>query len=49
MRMLTHMYMVVYTWWCRHIYNGEEVGVETNQLGEETEAGQVTVSDQMLA
>jgi hypothetical protein len=47
--MLTRMHMVVYTWWCRHIYNGEEVGVETDQLGEETEAGQVTVSDWMLA
>ena len=36
--MLTHMQLVVYTWWCWHIYKGEEVGVETDQLGEETKA-----------
>jgi hypothetical protein len=23
MKMLTHLYMVVYTWWCWHIYKGE--------------------------
>jgi hypothetical protein len=39
----------VYTWWCWHIYKGEEVGVETDQLNEETGAGQVTMSDQTLA
>ena len=27
--------MVVYTWWCWHIYKGEVVGVEVDQLGEE--------------
>jgi hypothetical protein len=37
--------MVVYTWWCWHICKGGEVGVETYQLGKETEAKQVTVSD----
>jgi hypothetical protein len=26
--MLTHIHMVVYTWWCWHICKGEEVGVE---------------------
>jgi hypothetical protein len=45
-KILTHM---VYTWWCWHIYKGEEVGVETDQLNEETGAGQVTMSDQTLA
>ena len=42
--MLTHKHMVVYTWWCWHIYKGEDVRVETDQLDEETEAKQVTVS-----
>jgi hypothetical protein len=32
--MLTHMHMVVYTWWCWHIYKGEGVGVDFDQLGE---------------
>jgi hypothetical protein len=27
--------MVVYTWWCWHIYKGEGVGVGVDQLGEE--------------
>jgi hypothetical protein len=34
--MLTHMHMVVYTWWCWHIYKGKEIGVRMDQLGEET-------------
>ena len=46
--MLTHMHMVVYTWWSWHICKGG-VGVETDQLDEETEAKQVTVSDRTLA
>ena len=29
------MHMVVYTWWCWHIYKGEEVRVVVNQLREE--------------
>jgi hypothetical protein len=33
--MLTHIHMVVYTWWCWHICKGEVVGVELDQLGEE--------------
>ena len=37
-KMLTHIYMVVYTWWCWHIYKGGEVGVGVDQLGDETEA-----------
>jgi hypothetical protein len=41
--------MVVYTWWCWHIYKGEEVGVEMDQLGEETEAKQVIASDRTQA
>ena len=36
-KMLTDIHMVVYTWWCWHIFYGEEVGVETDQLGEEKE------------
>jgi hypothetical protein len=32
--MLTHMHMVVYTWWCWHICKGEGVGVDFDQLGE---------------
>ena len=36
--MLTHIYMVVYTWWCWHIYKGDEVGVDVDQLGEGKEA-----------
>ena len=38
--------MVVYTWWCWHICKGDGVGVETNQLGEETEAkGESTLAE----
>ena len=36
--MLTHIHMVVYTWWGWHIYKGDEVGVDVDQLGEEMEA-----------
>ena len=36
--MLTHLHMVVYTWWCWHICKGEGVGVDFDQLGEEREA-----------
>jgi hypothetical protein len=32
--MLTHMHIVVYTWWCWHICKGEGVGVDFDQLGE---------------
>ena len=32
--MLTHIHMVVYTWWCWHIYKEDEVGVDVDQLGE---------------
>jgi hypothetical protein len=37
-KMLTHIHIVVYTWWYWHICKGEEVEVEMDQLGEETEA-----------
>ena len=37
-KMLTHIHMVVYTWWGWHIYKGDEVGVDVDQLGEEMEA-----------
>ena len=33
--MLTHLHLVVYTWWCWHICKGEEVGVVVDQLREE--------------
>ena len=36
--------MVVYTWWCWHIYKGEEVGVDVDQLSEETEMRKVPQS-----
>ena len=32
-KMLTHIHMVVHTWWCWHIYKGDEVGVDVDQLG----------------
>ena len=35
--MLTHLHLVVYTWWCWHICKEEVVGVELDQLGEERE------------
>ena len=38
---LTHILMVVYTWWCWHIYKGDEVGVDVDQLGIETEARRI--------
>ena len=41
---LTHIHMVVYTWWCWHIYKGDEVGVDVDQLGEETEMRKVPQS-----
>jgi hypothetical protein len=33
--------MVVYTWWCWHIYKEDEVGVDVDQLGDEMEARRV--------
>ena len=36
--MLTRIHMVVYTWWCWHIFKGEEVGVDVDQLSEGTKA-----------
>jgi hypothetical protein len=38
MKMLTHIHMRVYTWWCWHIYKGGVFRVEVDQLGEEKEA-----------
>ena len=43
-KMLTHIHMVVYTWWCWHIYKGDEVGVDVDQLGEETKIRKVPQS-----
>ena len=47
-KMLTHIHMVVYTWWCWHIYKGGEVGVDVNQLGDETKARRVRNSTDTL-
>jgi hypothetical protein len=33
--------MVVYTWWCWHIYKGDEVRVDVDQLGDGTEVRRV--------
>ena len=40
-KMLTHIHMVVYTWWCWHIYKGDEVGVDVDQLGDGTDVRRV--------
>jgi hypothetical protein len=59
-KMITHMPMVVYTWWCWHICKGFERKrkVETPSpsyqacstgFNKETEAKQVTGGDQTLA
>ena len=37
-KMLTHIHMMVYAWWCWHICKGEEVGVDVDQFSEGTEA-----------
>ena len=29
-KMLTHIHMVMYTWWCWHIYKEDEVGVDVD-------------------
>ena len=38
---LTYIHMVVYTWWCWHIYKGDKVGVDVDQLSEGTEVRRV--------
>ena len=40
-KMLTHIHKVVYTRWCWHIYKGDEVGVDVDQLGDGTEVRRV--------
>ena len=40
-KMLTDIHIVVYTWWCWHIYKGDEVGVDVDQLGDGTEVRRV--------
>ena len=40
-KMLTHIHIVVYTWWCWHIYKGDKVGVDVDQLGDRIEARKV--------
>ena len=46
--MLTHLHMVVYTWWCWHIYKGEVVGVELDQLREEKNVFRCTLNYRMV-
>ena len=40
-KILTHMHMVVYTWWCCHIYKGDEVRVDVDQLSDGMEVRKV--------
>ena len=40
-KMLTHIHIVVYTWCCWHIYKGDEVGVDVDQLSDGTEVRRV--------
>ena len=40
-KMLTHIHMVVYTWWYWHIYKGDEVRVDVDQLSDGTEVRRV--------
>ena len=40
-KMLTPIHMVVYTWWCWHIYKGDEVRVDVDQLDDGTEVRRV--------
>ena len=40
-KMLTHIHIVVYTWWCWNIYKGDEVGVDGDQLGDGMEVRRV--------
>jgi hypothetical protein len=42
------MHMVVYAWWCWHIYKGEGVGVDFDQLGEGRKVFQCSL-DTMMA
>jgi hypothetical protein len=47
MKMLTHLHLMVYTWWCWHICKGEVVGVELDQLGEEKTVFRCTLNYKM--
>ena len=47
-KMLTHLHLVVYTWWCWHIYKGEEVGVVVDQLREEKRVFRCTSNYRMV-
>jgi hypothetical protein len=46
-KMLTHMHMVFYTWWCWHICKGEGVGVGVDQLGEERKVFRCSLDTRM--
>ena len=48
-KMLTHIHIVVYTWWCWHIYKGGEVEVDVDQLSDETEVkGETSLAERPL-
>ena len=47
-KMLTHIHIVVYTWWCWHISKGDEDGVDVDQLGDGTEVRRVQNSTSAL-
>jgi hypothetical protein len=36
-KMLTHLHIMLYNWWCRHICKGEVVGGDLDQVREEKE------------
>ena len=44
LKMLTRIHMVVYTWWCWHIYKGDKVGVDVDELDDGMEARKVRSS-----
>jgi hypothetical protein len=47
-KMLTHLHMMMYTWWCCHIYKGEGVRVDLDQLREEKKVFRCTPNFRMV-
>ena len=47
--MLTHMHMVLFTWWCWHICKGEGVGVDVDQLVGKINDGRTVLSREIAA
>ena len=48
MKIITHLHLVVYTWWCWHICKGEEAGVVVDQLREEKKFFRCTLNYRMV-